>query len=113
MPRYQPSDDELDDSYGRGPMGPPADRGDGGEESVDREEAMAKTAIISNQILSPEGEPLKAGDEIVVRVVKNYGDESEIEYAPKSGAADEGGDETALTPGNEEAELTALSNEGY
>lgn len=86
MPKYTPSDDELDESYGSKPaaVNPPEEK-----PSVDEENASADTALVSNKILSPEGEPLKEGDEIVVRVVKNYGDESEIEYAPKKGGEDE------------------------
>lgn len=79
MPRYNPSDDELDDSYSGKPSAvkPPEEK-----PSVDEENAGEDTALISNKILSPEGEPLKEGDEIVVQVVKNYGDECEIKYAP-------------------------------
>ena len=77
--------------------------------SVDQEneDAGEKTALVSNKILSPEGEPLKEGDEIVVRVVKNYGDESEVEYAPKKGSEGEGGDEGTeeSTPAEDFAEM--------
>lgn len=60
------------------------------KQSVDQEneDAGEETALISNKILSPEGEPLKEGDEIVLQVVKNYGDESEVKYAPKKGGED-------------------------
>lgn len=80
----------MDESYtapvtppGEGEEAPPAEK-----ESVDKENAEAQTALVSNKILSPEGEPLKEGDEIVVKVVKNYGDESEIMYAPKKEGAE-------------------------
>lgn len=99
----------MEEAYGGGPpkdsgmMEPP--------ESVDEfnEEEGDSTAVISNKILSPEGEPLKKGDEIVVRVVQNYGDESLIEYAPKKGGDEEEYKEPMST---EEQELTALSEEG-
>lgn len=79
-------------------------------ESVDEENAGQDTAIVSNKILSPDGEALNEGDEIVVRIVKNYGDESEIEYAPKEGSDES---ETTEEPMSTAAkELTALSDEG-
>lgn len=67
---------------------------DESKESVDHEKDMAATAIVPNKLLSPEGESLNTGDEIVVRIVKNYGDESEIEYAPKK-EQDTSSDESA------------------
>ena len=82
----------MDESYGQGPAAAPPDEGMGEpaeQESVDDENANSQTAIVSNKILSPEGEPLKEGDEIVLQVVKNYGDESEVKYAPKGGSSDE------------------------
>lgn len=81
MPQYKPSYDDMDSSYGDSPaMETPHDES---KESVDHEESMGTTAIVPNKVLSPEGETISEGDEIVVRIVKNYGDESEIEYAPK------------------------------
>lgn len=102
MPKYTPSEDELDSSYSStpAPVTPPAEK-----ESVDDENAAAETAVVSNKILSPEGEPLREGDEIVVRVVKNYGDESEIEYAPK------GGGETTEEPSTPEQDFAAMDTE--
>jgi hypothetical protein len=47
-------------------------------ESIDQEEASGNTAIIPNNVLRPDGSPLKEGDTITVTVVKNYGDESEV-----------------------------------
>ena len=99
MPKYAPVEDEMDESYGSKPA-PVTPPGEGEEapteqkESVDEENAEAQTAVVSNKILSPEGEPLKEGDEIVVKIVKNYGDESEIMYAPKK---EGGGAETEST----------------
>lgn len=57
------------------------------ESSVDEQEAAEATAVIDNKILSPDGEPLKEGDEVVLVVVKNFGDESEVKYAPKEPAS--------------------------
>lgn len=85
-------DDEMDGLYpsSEAPAETPAPEGEeGGEEeateSIDEEEAEGDTAVIDNKVLAPEGEPLKEGDEIVLVVVKNYGNESEVRYAPKSG----------------------------
>lgn len=86
MPKYNPSGDEMDASYAQAP-GADNESSDtetpSPRESVDRENEEGNTTLVPNKILSPDGEPINEGDEIVVRVVKNYGDESEIEYAPK------------------------------
>lgn len=111
MPKYTPSDDEMDSGmYGAEPVTPPTEATAGAEtESIDREneEIAAQTAVISNKILSPDGEPLKEGDQIVLEVVKNYGDESEVKYAPK----EVGGEETTETSPGVEEELTAMDTE--
>jgi len=48
---------------------------------AEEEEASGKTAVIDNKVLSPDGEPLKEGDRIILQVVKTFGDESEVRYA--------------------------------
>ncbi len=53
-------------------------------ESIDQEEAESSTAVVSNKVLSPGGEPLKEGDTITLTIVKNFGDESEIKYAKET-----------------------------
>lgn len=100
----------MEGAYGAETPVTPPDEGSSETEqtSVDKEEQTSDTALVSNKILSPEGEPLKEGDEIVVRVVKNYGDESEIEYAPKS----ESSDDSEEPMSQEASELSALSEEG-
>lgn len=107
MPRYTPSDEEMDDTYaGSAPVTKPTEAE---KPSVDEENTESSTALVPNKILSPDGEPLKEGEEIVVRVVRNHGDQSEIEYAPKEGATEEPSEtEGEMTPGNEEAEIAAL-----
>lgn len=99
--------DMMDSGYGSSDAAkvtPPEEK-----PSVDQEnkDAGTKTALVDNKILSPEGQPLKAGDEIIVRVVKNYGTESEIEYAPKKGGEGEGGEEGTKesTPAEDFAEM--------
>jgi hypothetical protein len=56
----------------------------------DQEEPV-NTAVVSNSVLmGPDGESPQEGDEITVRVVRVYGEESEIEYAPAKSASREG-----------------------
>ena len=104
--KYDIPEDAMDGgSYGdSAPVKAPEEK-----QSVDQdnEEAVEETALISNKILSPEGEPLKEGDEIVLQVVKNYGDESEVKYAPKKGE-DEKTTETATSP---EEDFAAMDQE--
>lgn len=112
MPKYKPSDEEigeLDESYGSKPVQAP-EKTDAQPESIDREneEKGEDTALISNKILSPEGEPLKTGDEIVLQVVKNYGDECEVKYAPKKSGEEE--EETTETTTPEE-DFAAMDKE--
>jgi hypothetical protein len=54
-------------------------------QSVDQEiqAENAHSAVVPNAVLmGPDGKPPKEGDEIVVKVIKNFGDESEVTYAP-------------------------------
>lgn len=53
------------------------------EGSIDEEESQSPTAVVDKKVLSPDGEPLKEGDEVVLTVVKCYGEECEVRYAPK------------------------------
>lgn len=101
---------DEDSLYGASPEKPAEP-----QESVDQEEAEGVTAVVPNKLLSPEGEPLNPGDEIVVRVVKNYGDETEIEYAPHKGGEEEGEGETETEPKADdyESELSAMDQKGY
>ena len=57
--------------------------GEGDKETVDEDSMMGNSAIIPNKVLTgPDGTSPKEGDEIVLKVVKNFGDESEVVYAP-------------------------------
>ena len=70
--------DEMDGLYGESkPKGKP--------ESIDQEEQeqMAQTALVPMKVASPGGEPVKPGDEIVMKVVAVHDDEVEMAYAPK------------------------------
>ena len=68
----------MDSLYASGEPSKPQ----GDQETVDQEEAESTTAMVPNKVLQGKhGEPLKEGDEVVLRVVKNFGDESEVEYS--------------------------------
>ena len=102
MPRYKPSPDE-EQLYGpvkppgagakpdaamhpkEGMETPPKDGEEREPETTDEESAsMENSAIVPNKVLmGPDGQMPKEGEEIVLKVVKNYGDESEVMYAPK------------------------------
>ena len=70
----------MDGLYGEGTAKP-----DKSPESVDEEEReeMANTAIVPMKVLqSGDGEPVKEGDEVVLKVVHVYGeDEVEVAYS--------------------------------
>ena len=82
------------------------------KQSVDQEEQedAEQTAVISNKILSPEGEPLKEGDEVVLQVVKNYGDESEVKYAPHKAESETQPEESGGA--DYESDLAAMDQKG-
>lgn len=77
---------EMDSSYGSD-SSDSTDTSEPSEptDSVDQEneDAGEQTAVISNKILSPNGDPVKEGADITMTVVKNYGDESEVKCSPK------------------------------
>lgn len=101
MPKYTPSPDE-EELYGSvkppgagatadTPQASPADNPtepspepESETETTDEETAESEnTAIVPNKVLiGADGKPPKEGDEIVVQVVKVYGDEAEVRYAP-------------------------------
>jgi hypothetical protein len=98
----------MDGSYGNAPVTPP-EKSPTEKPSVDKENEMGETALISNKILSPDGEPLKEGDEIVVQIVKNYGDESEVKYAPHKPGEEKGEPSTESSP---EADFAVMDQKG-
>lgn len=108
MPKYVPSDEEMDSSYGgEAAAVTPPDKAPAETESVDEENAGAAEILVEKSKL-PAG--TKEGDTCTFRVVKDFGNEVSLEYV------EEGGEEEAEAPetttGNEAAELTALSEEG-
>lgn len=111
--KYAPSGDEMDsETYGAPVTAPekPAET----KPSTDEQNAMDDTALVPTKVLSPEGDSLKEGDEIVVEVVSVHGDQAIVKYAPKKGGeTEEPQTEGETKPGNEEAELSALDEKGY
>ena len=64
---------------------PPEEGEEREPETTDQQTAMSEhSALLPNKVLmGPDGMEPQEGDEIVLKVVKNYGDESEVAYAPK------------------------------
>jgi len=89
MPRYNPSPEEEEMYSSSSEVTSPEEKSESEDaesvETVDEESMQDKSVLVSNKVLmGPDGSPPKEGDEIVVKVVKNYGDESEIVCAPES-----------------------------
>jgi len=89
MPIIKAPPDEMDNLYSseESPNAEAPEMEQEGEapenETVDQEEAESGTAVIDNKVLSPQGVALKEGDKVILTVVKNYGDESEVKYVPE------------------------------
>lgn len=75
MPAYKPSDEEMDDAFYSAPQG-------GRPESVDEEEQENPSALLPKNILA--GKKFNVGDEVVLKIVKDYGEEVEVEYASET-----------------------------
>lgn len=84
------------------------DKGKENPESIDQEEQEGTTAVVPMKLLQGKHpEPIKEGEEIVVKAVKVYGDEVEIAYSEtKPGEIGEGGGEKDAN-----AEIDAMSGE--
>ena len=86
------------DTYGSAPVTAPGKddmpaEGEGAASdtpSVDEENQMSDTSLVSTKMLSPEGEPVKEGDEIMVKVVSVHGDQAIIKCVPKEEGGEEG-----------------------
>lgn len=120
MPKYTPTaeDESLYDSTPD--KGPDVPRGtsedapakDGDTETIDETTAESQnSAVVSNKVLTgPGGETPKEGDEIVLKVVKNFGDECEVAYSttkPSEIGASEGPMSGA------DGEIDAMDQKGY
>ena len=93
--------DEMDDLY----AGSMEEGGKGHQESIDdhEREEMSASAVVPLRVLQSEDrEPVKEGDEIVVKVRAVHGDEATIYYAPKKpGGEKGGGGEEEMSPDQE------------
>lgn len=97
--------DGMDSLYGEGDETPAAPENQK-PESKEEEAAEGETAIVPMKLLQgSHPEPIKEGEEIVVKAVKVYGDEVEIAYSnAKPGSI--GGEKTP------EQEIDELDNPG-
>lgn len=100
--RGMPSDDEMSSLYSDDSPNPTSK---GPEDEVEGTTALVPVKLLQG----PGGEPVKEGDEIVVRVVALHDDEAEVEYAPKEGGKSEESEESP------EKELEEMDNgeKGY
>ena len=106
MPKYTPSDDEMDGSYGaEAPLAKPEEASAPAEQSVDEEAAGAAEILIEKTKL-PAG--IKEGETVTFKVKKDFGDEVSLEM---SAAASEETEEPEEPMSAEEGELTALAGE--
>jgi hypothetical protein len=120
MPRYTPSEDEMDSSYGGGPAKPPPLERPGGPppkrparepESVDEENAGATEILVAKSKLPPG---VREGDEVTFRVSGDYGEEVslvQVKEEPGEEPEAETETETEEPTGAEDEELSALPPE--
>lgn len=101
MPKYTPSEDDMDSSYGGAVTAPEEEAAPA--ESVDEQNAGATEILIGKNKL-PSG--TKEGDECTFRITKDYGDEFSLEYVKETES--EPTEEPMSTEGQE---LSALSEE--
>ena len=108
MPKYTPSDEEMDDSYSAAPpVKPPAEKPAEQPASIDEENAAQADLLVEKAKLPPN---VKAGDTCTFRVTKDFGDEVALQFvspgeeAPTEEAAEE-------TPSTEQ-DMAALDKEG-
>ena len=60
----------------------------GPKQSVDEENAESPQALLPKSILG--GKKFEVGDEVVLKIVGDHGDEVSVEYAPEEGPSSEG-----------------------
>lgn len=100
--------DEMDETYGNSPA-PAGDK----TKSVDEQEAqeMSQKAVIPLKVLMGNStEPLKEGDEVVVKVTGIHGQEVEIEYS-KTKPGEIGEEPEATEEMSPEAELDEMGKD--
>ena len=77
----------------------------GAPKSIDQEEQGGTTAVVPMKLLQGKhSEPIKEGEEIVVKAVKVYGDEVEIAYSETKPGSIGGGEQDA------DAEIDQMSS---
>lgn len=109
-PGPDPGDEEGDSLYSEG------GKGEEGKESVDQEEQeqMEQTAMVPLKVLQGKStEPIKEGDEVVLKVLKVHDTQAEVAYSEtppgeigKEGGAGAGGED------DYGSELDQMSKEG-
>lgn len=104
MPKYVPSEDELDEDYRNAPVTEPETPAEG-QASVDDEAAETAEILVSKSKLPGE---VKEGQTVTFRVKKDFGDEVSLEVAA---AAPEAGMDEEEPLSVEGSELAALAGE--
>ena len=97
MPMKPMMDDpETDSLYASGEPGGGKPK-EGSDETIDQEEAENDaTAIVPMKILQGKHpEPVKEGDEVVLKIVAVHGDEAEVAYSETKAGEIGGGDKSA------------------
>jgi hypothetical protein len=85
-----------------------------GKESIDQEQAeeMETSAVVPVKLLQgSNSEPVKEGDEIMVKVKAVHGEEATVIYAPAKPGEKEGGGEEPAMHGPED--LDKMNNSEY
>lgn len=88
MPKYTPSDEELDPSYGGKPAAPatPLEGGEAGEKEASPEQSVDEENAGSSEILIAKDKlpDVKEGDQCTFKVTKDFGDEFSLEYVKEA-----------------------------
>jgi hypothetical protein len=74
--------------------------------SIDEQEAEAPTALIPKSLLA--GKKFNPGDEVVLQIVAEHGEEVEVKYAPEKPEEDETKPETETST---DPELASMNSE--
>ncbi len=77
----------------------PPDRGEGAK-TVDEQEQEPQTALLPKSILG--GKTFKEGEEVVLKIVKDHGDEIEVSYAPEKSRGPDTGRSQPPIPADDE-----------
>lgn len=110
MPKYTPSDEEMDGSYGNAPVTPPDKSAPAAEDtqSVDEQNSGASEILISKDKLPSS---TKEGDTCTFKVVKDFGDEVSLEYV-KAGREETGAQTSDNLNAETESDFSEMAEEG-